>query len=477
MSAFFNKNWFDLNNKIDFDLSTEKTIENQWDFYFDTIYQPYLSQSVSGSVKIYKAFKENDIQSNKVFIVSKSIYSEYVYDTIGTPYVTNLYTSSLQPYSHDCITNVYIIQDEIEPILGPDKIIVKNKPENKIFDIIYANYNGSGSENGNIILYNDSNKTYDLSYPSKAFYFSLKQLIDEKNEKIQISGSCESIFALNISANYLYDGIAKNSFELKLSKMNNSSSIEDLSYIPNVTPVEIVLTGNPDDDRILYADREFISLIELNNKTNAILNKPDFSYIVSGSLKSGVYLENNLPVIYGKLFYNIGLLILDASKIDDMVGLGLNTGSNVESYNSIRLFKSINSTLNATGIIADGNNDIVNVEYPDIKGNILSELSGFVLTPKLNINQQINSIFYRCVIDENEFNYSTNPSYYDDKDGSMVIKHFYTGSSSFYIKPQTYISSIGLYDSTFNLIAVAKISNPVRKSFDNKLIINVRIDY
>jgi hypothetical protein len=77
----------------------------------------------------------------------------------------------------------------------------------------------------------------------------------------------------------------------------------------------------------------------------------------------------------------------------------------------------------------------------------------------------------------NEFNYSNNPSFYDEQDGSMNIKKFYTGSSDFYVRPETFITSIGLYDSLYNLLAVAKLSKPQRKSFDNTLIINVRLDY
>ena len=59
-----------------------------------------------------------------------------------------------------------------------------------------------------------------------------------------------------------------------------------------------------------------------------------------------------------------------------------------------------------------------------------------------------------------------------------------TGSSGF-IKPRminnelgiTYITTIGLYDDEKNLVAVAKLSKPIKKTIEKEMVIKIRIRY
>jgi hypothetical protein len=43
--------------------------------------------------------------------------------------------------------------------------------------------------------------------------------------------------------------------------------------------------------------------------------------------------------------------------------------------------------------------------------------------------------------------------------------------------PRTYLTSVGLYDTNNELLAIGKLSRPTQKSFDNELLIKVRIDF
>jgi hypothetical protein len=43
--------------------------------------------------------------------------------------------------------------------------------------------------------------------------------------------------------------------------------------------------------------------------------------------------------------------------------------------------------------------------------------------------------------------------------------------------PKVYITSIGLYDDSNNLVAVAKLSKPIQKSFDREVVVKVKLDY
>ena len=69
----------------------------------------------------------------------------------------------------------------------------------------------------------------------------------------------------------------------------------------------------------------------------------------------------------------------------------------------------------------------------------------------------------------NEFNYSTNPTYVSSS--KMVVKNESSDS------PISYITSVGLFSSDNELMAVAKLSEPLKKDPSNELTIRVRLDY
>ncbi len=82
---------------------------------------------------------------------------------------------------------------------------------------------------------------------------------------------------------------------------------------------------------------------------------------------------------------------------------------------------------------------------------------------------ELNSTIYFCRVNHNEFNYSSNPSYLD---GSKIrVK---TNSMD---APVSYITGIGLYSANNELLATAKLSEPVKKSTDVDMTLRVRLDY
>jgi len=44
-------------------------------------------------------------------------------------------------------------------------------------------------------------------------------------------------------------------------------------------------------------------------------------------------------------------------------------------------------------------------------------------------------------------------------------------------EPKVYPTSVGLYNSNNELVAVAKLSNPAQKTFTNELLVKVRLDF
>ena len=68
-----------------------------------------------------------------------------------------------------------------------------------------------------------------------------------------------------------------------------------------------------------------------------------------------------------------------------------------------------------------------------------------------------------------EFNYSNNPTY-TKTDGTFVETTFNTD-------PQTYVTTVGLLNTSNELIAVAKTSQPINKSFDKEVLIKVKLSF
>jgi len=91
-----------------------------------------------------------------------------------------------------------------------------------------------------------------------------------------------------------------------------------------------------------------------------------------------------------------------------------------------------------------------------------------------NINSSL--IFCRALPDD--FNYSSNPTYVEqtgDNQGRLTIYDPTLPEET--QEPFTYITTIGLYDNSGGLVAVAKMSRPVEKNPGRDLTMRVRIDF
>jgi hypothetical protein len=75
----------------------------------------------------------------------------------------------------------------------------------------------------------------------------------------------------------------------------------------------------------------------------------------------------------------------------------------------------------------------------------------------------------RCVIGENEFNFSQNPTLISGSNGDIY---------EFALLPEftPYVTTVGLYNDNNELLAVAKLSKPLPLSSKTDTVINIRID-
>ena len=87
----------------------------------------------------------------------------------------------------------------------------------------------------------------------------------------------------------------------------------------------------------------------------------------------------------------------------------------------------------------------------------------------LDSQEDISSKFYFCRVRNSEFNYTTNDSF-TKADGT--IKY-----DSMIDNPQVYITTVGLYNDNQELLAVAKLSQPLPKDYTKEALIKVKLDY
>ena len=94
---------------------------------------------------------------------------------------------------------------------------------------------------------------------------------------------------------------------------------------------------------------------------------------------------------------------------------------------------------------------------------------------EINNVTQLNTALYTVTANPNDFNYSSNPSYVDSS-GSIRVK-----KKNGALNPQSpayaYVTGIGLYAADGELLAVAKLSKPVKKNASAPLQVGVKLTY
>jgi hypothetical protein len=114
-----------------------------------------------------------------------------------------------------------------------------------------------------------------------------------------------------------------------------------------------------------------------------------------------------------------------------------------------------------------------------LSGSTYSNLSGSMALLKaleggadfqVRRTENVSTSHYFVRANNREFNFSNNPTFVTGSVGAFV-------NSSFERDPKVYITTVGLYDDANELLAVAKTSKPIEKSFDKEVAIKVKLDF
>jgi hypothetical protein len=287
------------------------------------------------------------------------------------------------------------------------------------FSLAFGHALGSGSDSQGQL--NDS--------PSKAIYSQYRQLLLNPSDTrftTAGSGSTDYVYVVNFKRNRLKERLDAGNWELPLVAISSRDS--------NATGS--VATGSG-----------VIKLIDDSSVANPMIGDSGKIYnIVSGSISSGIH-NPNAPVYYGLAYPDHGTLILDGKMLDQQLGFATNTGSSSEGNNHFVLFHSISGSSYFTD--------------PQT-----SDPYGF----QARNSEKVTSTHYFVRIKNAEYNFSNNPSYITGSVGQIA-------QSTFVGDPKTYITTVGLYNERQELLAVAKLSKPLLKSFQREALIRVKLDF
>jgi hypothetical protein len=89
---------------------------------------------------------------------------------------------------------------------------------------------------------------------------------------------------------------------------------------------------------------------------------------------------------------------------------------------------------------------------------------------QLNSEETVTSDYVFVRARNSEFNYSENPSFISGSTGDVLYSQFINS-------PQTYMTTVGFYNDTNDLVAVAKLSKPLTKDFTKEALIRVKLDF
>lgn len=187
-----------------------------------------------------------------------------------------------------------------------------------------------------------------------------------------------------------------------------------------------------------------ITLQDANAETDFRVNSPagEYSFL---SASNGFFQGTQ-----GLVFYQAGVLVLTASIFD--VSDGTSNTFGTQDFGTFASSSDINAVL--TGSTIQHAADSFRTRWQDLDFNNTVEL---------------NSTIYFCRANNRDFNYSSNRTYLT---GSKIrVKNSTTD------QPIAYITAVGLYSSDNELLAVAKLSEPLKKTPSTELNLRVRLDY
>ena len=341
--------------------------------------------------------------------------------------------------------------------------------DERMFAVAYGNISGSGSS------YDTDDTSLTGDTPTRAIYNQHRLLcLDGDEVGLLLSGSratelltntpLEHFYAVSINRDRFGDKLDPGNFQLNVAEL--SGSYVEMQYHTGsnvkVNPVGKLIQLIDDSGDISNNALEYNELVD----DPKALSKP--RAIVSGSISNGVY-NNGASInggreIYGVVYPSLGTMLLSADVLNKSASFNSFTASNANGDNAYKLFTAISGAYatHAAGFQARSI-DIKKCQQYYV--SVMPTLDGFgtsnptwVLPP------------------------DSDDPYIPGEKVTGLIKYpdmRWKGDRNTGTSGQTvvYVTSIGLYDDNNNLLAVSKLSEPIRHENSDMLSVTVKLEY
>ena len=283
------------------------------------------------------------------------------------------------------------------------------------FTISYGQVNGTGSA--------PINPSVSGLSPTRITYGQFRTLINgDENTNFNFgtgNNNSPDIFVINLSRANYKEKLFLSTFNLTLSGSVNISLTNNSANVSTLT----------------YCDAGRVFDIVSGSSGTVTTSIP------SGSSAAGYTVSGS----YGKFLPDVGLIILNPRAL---------------------ALPAINGGIVLTIPSASNSSNLGNINtnlYNAINGARFN--GGFAL----NSEETITSDYIFVRIKNSDFNYTTNPS--------MISGSGDFNFPSLVDNPQTFITTVGLYNDNNELLAVAKLSKPLVKDFTKEALIRVKLDF
>ena len=311
-----------------------------------------------------------------------------------------------------------------------------NNGTTSYFSVAYGHRFGSGS---------DSDGTTNDS-PNRAVYSQYRLLLLEPGDTSftfdagRTNRSSDQIYIINLNRGALKEKLDPGNWQLSLARLSGSFYANNVHTGSNVKVAQGTgaLAG-----LITLIDDSGDALESLRGNSGAVYN------VVSGSITQGVF-NASAPVYYGLVYPDLGILVLDANMLDKSASFNSVTGSDIPGDNAFKLFTAISGAF-----VTSRANYAIN--------------EGFESFNARNA-ETVTSTHYFVRIKNGEYNFSNNPTFTTGSLGEFR-------QPTFVGDPKTYITTVGMYNDRQELLAVAKLSQPIQKSFEKEALVKVKLDF
>ena len=257
------------------------------------------------------------------------------------------------------------------------------------------------------------------SKPSKAIHSQYRNLLLESDDSQFTFNSVDSnhITVLNVNRNKFKENIDPGNWELHLASGSSVIKLID------------------DSGQSLGA----------GTQANSSAAGKKYYNIVSGSVANGPY--GSTYLYHGLFYHEMGLLIFNPNSINSALSMSAASSSFITQSTDATPSPSNTSRF-----------------Y-----NLMTHVSASVF--KARNEETLNSQHFFIRIKSKEYNFSNNPTYITGSQGRIIDTISKRGT------PFSFITGIGLYNDSNELLAVAKLSQPLFKEPGTEALVKVRLDF